>query len=256
MPNTVTNSGTRTFSDCANLVSAKISTNLTTVGDFLFWNCFKLRDVNIPPRAIVIGWGAYGNGLAITNVVIPDAVETIGGYAFNASAITTLKMGASVTNIGQQAFLGCRYITSSVTMPKTLLYIGDYGFSVCFRVPAIFFEGDAPALGNSALWDDLAATAYYLPGARGWSDQLGDIPARLWNPLMQPTPPGSGGEKEPFAFKISGTPDIPIVIEASTNSQGSAWTKLFSGTVTDGAMDFFDLKSTNYTRRFYRIRSP
>jgi len=256
MPNTVTNSGTRTFSDCTNLVSATVSTNLTTLGNFLFWNCYKLRTVIIPPGVVILGNGAFGNGIPITSLIIPDSVQTIGDFAFNVAAITYLQMGASVTNIGQGAFLGCNKITSTVTMPKTLLYIGNDGFSACWRVPGIFFQGDAPALGYAALSYNSGVTAYYLPGTLGWSNQLGGIPARLWNPWMQPISSGSEPENKTFAVNITGTTNIPIVVEASTNLDDSTWTKLFSGVVTNGTIDFTDPKSTNYSRRFYRIRSP
>ena len=256
MPNTVTNTGNSTFAYCTNLARATISTNVTTIGDDLFWNCQNLRDVTIPAGVITIGNGAFGNGVGITSLIIPDSVTSIGAYAFNACPLTYLRIGSSVTNIGQRAFLGCSTLTSSVTMPKGLIYIGDYGFSVCWRVPAIFFQGDAPALGGSALWDDLAATAYYLPGTHGWTNMLGDIPAVLWNPQQQTADVSFGMQNNQFGFNITGTTNIPIVVEACTNLTKGVWIPLLTTNLTGGAVYFSDAKWTNYPGRFYRISSP
>ena len=58
-----------------------------------------------------------------------------------------------------------------------------------------------------------------------------------------------------FGFTITGTTNIPIVVEASTNFR-SGWTALQSLNLTNGSFYFSDPQWTNYPRRFYRIRSP
>jgi hypothetical protein len=252
----VTNTGNSTFSYCTNLVTATISTNVTTIGSDLFWWDANLSHVTIPNGVVTIGTGAFGNGVGITSLIIPNSVTSIGDYAFNACPLTNLVIGNSVTNIGQRAFLGCSKLTSSVIMPKGLIYIGDYGFSVCWRIPAIFFQGDAPTLGASALWDDLAATAYYLPGTQGWTNTLGDIPAVLWNPVAQTGDGSFGFSGSQFGFNVTGTANIPIVIEETTNLNSGIWKQLQNCTVTNGSIYFSDANSLNSASHFYRIRSP
>ena len=256
MPNTVTNTGNWTFAWCTNLVRATISTNVTTVGDFLFWNSQSLREVTIPVGVITIGDGAFGNGVGITSLIIPNSVTSIGAYACNASPLTTLSIGNSVTNIGQRAFLGCSMLTTSVTIPSSVSYIGDYGFAVCFRVPAFFFKGNAPTVGPEAFWDDFNATGYYLPGTSGWTNTLDALSTVLWNPEIQTADGCFGVQNNQFGFNIKGTPNIPIVVEGNADLISGVWFPLQSASLTNGSIYFSDPQWSNNPVRFYRIRSP
>ena len=59
-----------------------------------------------------------------------------------------------------------------------------------------------------------------------------------------------------FGFNIAGTPDIPLVIEASAALAPASWIPLQTCTLTNGLLYFSDPQWTNYSKRFYRIRSP
>jgi hypothetical protein len=59
-----------------------------------------------------------------------------------------------------------------------------------------------------------------------------------------------------FGFTITGTTNIPIVVEASANLATASWTALQTCTLTNGSVYFSDPEWTNYPARFYRIRSP
>ena len=78
----------------------------------------------------------------------------------------------------------------------------------------------------------------------------------LWNPQIQTSDSHLGMGTNGFAFAISGTTNIPFVIEARTNFAGGNWTPLQSCTLTNGSIYFSDPQWTNYHARFYRLRSP
>ena len=59
-----------------------------------------------------------------------------------------------------------------------------------------------------------------------------------------------------FGFNIAGTVDIPIMLEACTDLANPTWIPLQSCTLTNGLLYFNDPQWTNYSARFYRIRSP
>ncbi len=59
-----------------------------------------------------------------------------------------------------------------------------------------------------------------------------------------------------FRFSITGTTNIPIVVEACTNLAGSSWNSLQTCTITNGSVYFNDPQWTNYPARLYRMRSP
>lgn len=92
-----------------------------------------------------------------------------------------------------------------------------------------------------------------ITGYTGWTGMLDTRPTALWNPTV---PPGSIGLlTNQFGFNITGTANIPVVIEASTNLTG-AWVPLQSLTLTNGAAYFSDPQSSNHGQRFYRLSGP
>jgi len=55
---------------------------------------------------------------------------------------------------------------------------------------------------------------------------------------------------------ITGTTNIPIVVEACTNLASPVWTPLTNVNLTNGLFYFSDTQWTNYPGRYYRISSP
>jgi hypothetical protein len=97
---------------------------------------------------------------------------------------------------------------------------------------------------------------YYLPGASGWTATCAGQPTALWNPQVQAAGPGFGLDADGFGLPITGTANIPIVLEATSALKGGAWGPLHSCTITNGAVFVVDTEWTRYPARFYRIRSP
>ncbi len=102
----------------------------------------------------------------------------------------------------------------------------------------------------------VSATVYYLPATTGWSNTFGGVPAVLWNPLINTGDGSFGLSNNQFGFNITGTSNIPIVVEACADLAGPAWSPLASLTLTNGLMYFSDAQWTNYSGRYYRISSP
>ena len=76
---------------------------------------------------------------------MPDGVSSIGDDAFYDSGLTEVTIPGSVTNIGTLAFESCANLT------------------------AVYFLGNAPAVGSNAFTGD-NATVYCLAGTAGWGD--------------------------------------------------------------------------------------
>ena len=96
-------------------------------------------------------------------------------------------------------------------------------FSGCTSLTEVYFQSNAPIIAALGPFDDTAfnadnaATIYYLAGTTGWTNTYDGVPAVLWNPLIQTGNGNFGVRNNQFGFDITGTPAIPIVVEASTN---------------------------------------
>jgi hypothetical protein len=122
----------------------------------------------------------------------------------------------------------------------------------------VFFEGNAPSVDSSVFEGDFYATAYYLPSTTGWNAFATNagIPTVLWNPTIETADGNFGVRNGQFGFDITGTTNIPIVVEACTNLVNPIWVPLQSLALTNGSFYFSESLQQNMADRFYRISSP
>ena len=244
-----------------------------------------LNDVTIPCGVVTIAYCAFNYCTSLSNVAIPPSVTSIGAFAFNDTALATITLPTNVTSIGDDAFSGCTSLTNAalygittlaedafayctsletVTLPATIGEIIGNPFDDCPRLTRVFFQGNFPddvsyipdsgwPFGNNP-----GLTVYCLPGTSNWiflTEHTGIIPV-LWNPLIQTGNGHFGVQNNQFGFDITGTPAIPIVVEASTNLANPVWTALTNVTLTNGLFHFSEPAQANSAGRFYRISSP
>jgi hypothetical protein len=280
IPGSVTNIGGSAFGGCYNLTNVTIPSSVTSIGAYAFTRCYDLTDVTladgvsslasymfymagvhsvtIPGSVTNIGQGVFMN-CDLRNVTICNGVPSIGTSMFEQSSLTSVTIPGSVTNIGDSAFFECTGL-ASVTIPASVTSIGVEAFNTCTRLTNVYFQGDAPSaltLEEFLVFQgDNNVTLYYLPGTSGWSSPFAGLRAMLWNPLIQNGDGSFGVHNNTFGFNITGTINIPIVVEACTNLANPAWTPLQTLNLTNGSFYFNDAQWTNYPEQFYRVRSP
>jgi hypothetical protein len=135
------------------------------------------------------------------------------------------------------------------------LGIGNDAFLGCFGLTSVCFTGSAPQT-DPDLFNEDSVTIYYLPGTSGWSNNFDNLPTVLWNPVIQTSGAYFGVRSNQFGFNITGTSNIPIVVEACTNLASPVWTPLTNVNLTNGSFHFSDPQWTNYPARFYGIGFP
>jgi hypothetical protein len=68
--------------------------------------------------------------------------------------------------------------------------------------------------------------------------------------------PSFGVRTNQFGFKITGTSNLVVVVEGSTNLANPVWFPLSTNTLTGGSSYFSDPQWTNSPGCFYRFRTP
>jgi BspA type Leucine rich repeat region (6 copies) len=246
IPGSLTNVGNQTFIGCTNLMAIAVETqnpSYTSVNGVL---------LNKAQTTLIQYPGGIKGGYAV-----PSTVTSIGDHSFAESTnLTSIIISGNVTNIGFGAFAdsGLR----NVTVLGGVTGIQQAAFYGCGRLTSVFFNGNAPTVGLLVFTFDNKATAYYLQGTTGWSDFAfyAGIPTVLWNPQVQTGDTSFGAQNNQFGFNITGTTNIPIVVEACTNLVNPVWIALQTLTLTNGLIYFSEPLQANYASRYYRFRSP
>jgi len=266
------------FEYCSSLTNVVLSTNLIRIGDFTFIDCASLANVSIPASVTWIGQFAFGySGLtsiaipsaatrlatdifwsceSLTNAMFPGGVGPVPDGAFaGCSNLSAITIANGATGIGGSTFFNCTSLTN-ITLPASIIGIGDTAFEDCSNLAGLYFQGNAPQVGAEILYPDNNATVYYLAGASGWTAAFDYRPVVLWNPLIRTDDVSYGLQSNHFGFNITGTANIPIVIESCTNLKSDVWTPRQTVTLTNGSIYFTDSAQMNTPGRYYRLSPP
>jgi hypothetical protein len=254
----VTSIKNSTFDGCTSLTSVTIGNSVTRIGDQAFYNCTSLTSVTIGNSVTRIGDQAFHNCTSLTNITIPNSVTDIGPLAFaNCTSLTSLMIGNGITFVGASAFSGCTSL-NQVMVGNGVRSIRSSAFAGCTNIAAVYFQGNAPFAVDPSVFSR-NATVYFLPGTTGWSGSYAGRPTAWWvlpYPVILDFPPSFGVRTNGFGFTISWATNLSVVVEGCSDLATPAWSPLATNALTGGWFQFIDLQWTNYSARFYRLRSP
>jgi len=144
LPTSVTTIGTDAFYGCTKLGSVNLEEGLTTINLRAFYNC-ALTEITIPSTVTSIGNAAfkgnptttivwkpkdcsigsddsapfYSTNSQVTSFTFADGVEVVPAYICkNMSLLDTIVLPASVSRLGQNAFMNCTNL-KSINLPVT-----------------------------------------------------------------------------------------------------------------------------------------
>ena len=132
------------------------------IGDYMFFQLYKLVSVKLPKNATRIGECALSSCGNLVEVVLPVKLESIGCAAFNGcSNLTNIDLPPTLKTIGSSAFYGCSRLTN-IELPPTLKTIGGYVFCRCSNLKKISLAG-VEYIGNQAFSDCNQLTEVRIP---------------------------------------------------------------------------------------------
>ncbi len=203
----VSNIATGTFEDCFSLIEVTFRGDVTNIDDYAFSSCDNLSVLTIPDTVVNIGqYAFFGN--ALTNVMIPASVTSIGVAAFwfcnqlpailvdagnpaytsaggvlynknltevveypDGNLAASYAISNTVTSIGDSAFESC--VLSSITIPKSVTSIGNNSFENCSALAGVALPSNLTSIGNSAFAACDSLTGITLPAS---VTSLGQVP--------------------------------------------------------------------------------
>ena len=106
---------------CKNTI---IPNSVTSIGDYAFYGCTELTEVNIPNSVTSIGYGAFLDCTGLTSVTIPNSVTSIGREAFSyCTGLTAVTVGwTTPISISWRTFYECKRDTLYVPQGTKAAY--------------------------------------------------------------------------------------------------------------------------------------
>jgi len=148
--------------NCPNLVTAKLPKDLTTIGEYVFYNKNNLVTVVVPSTVTSIGSNAFSFCDNLENCNLSECdLTTIPSYCFYESRkLQSFNIPSTVTTIELNAFKNCRVFTSP--LPAGLTSIGNDAFDHADMngIEVVLQEGTK--IGSNA-FDDTNISSLTLP---------------------------------------------------------------------------------------------
>ena len=191
----------RAFGNCSSLTSVELPETLTSIGPSAFWNS-GLKAVTIPKNTAAISTGVFGRCSSLTDITVeennnffksddgilftkdgsvivaypagksgdfyaaPDSTVSIQGDAFMGSALKTVFISDSVTEIGTGVFSNCGSLTS-VILSEGITKIPDAVFEFCPNLKSVYIPAGVTNIAYRAFssWGSPDLTIYGHTGS-------------------------------------------------------------------------------------------
>lgn len=133
------------------LVKITITEGATSVGDNVFANSKYLTELNLPEGLETIGESAF-RGSKITELDLPSSLKLIDVAAFqDCSALEEVHFSESLTEIGNFAFANCVSL-KAIEIPESVKAIGEETFEGCTALTDVVLNEGIESIGRMAFF--------------------------------------------------------------------------------------------------------
>ena len=160
IPNSVTSIGEYAFYRCTTLTSVVIPNSVASIESYAFSVCSNLTNIIVESGNTKYDSRENCNAIVETatntlvvgckNTIIPNSVTSIGNEAFcGCRGLTSIEIPNSVTSIGTSAFYSCAGLTS-IEIPNSVTNIGGGAFGSCSGLTSVEIGNSVTSIGESA----------------------------------------------------------------------------------------------------------
>ena len=113
IPKSITSMGNRVFESCAQLDSVFFDNefSLSTLPDYSFLSCRRLKGIKLSPKTTTIGTGAFQGCNSIKQLILEEGIKEINPNAFyECVGIESIMLPKTIERFGNNAFGGCNNI--------------------------------------------------------------------------------------------------------------------------------------------------
>ena len=125
----------------ANLARVTVTQAAQTLGNYAFFECDSLKEINLSEGLTSIGVRAFYGCTSLWSIKLPNSVTAIRELAFaNCDALTTIQFGSGLTEIGINAFYNCDSL-AEVALPASLKSLPASCFAGCISLTKVDLGG-------------------------------------------------------------------------------------------------------------------
>ena len=171
IPSSIGYIGDSAFKNCINLMSVSFTNSVRTIGAMAFHNTNYLNSIhfkgtiydycNIQMRSsFKVGYDLYINGEKLSDLYIPDELESVNPFLFSGSNIISLHIPYSINNIYESAFANCKRL-KEIKISGGVKYMSYHAFFGTDSLKKIDFIGSLKEWCNIIFADCYSNPTYY-----------------------------------------------------------------------------------------------
>ena len=154
----------------------KLPRSCTEVGNYAFYGCFRLEEIELPDGLMTIGRGAFQYCSKLQKIELPDSLTEIGNACLYGTGIREIVIPGTVKTIPDEAFTNCFYLERIRIMPG-IERIGYMAFGRCLRLKELDIPSGVYFIDMDAFTATKELTVHYdgdaIPGS--WNEYWMDF---------------------------------------------------------------------------------